>query len=293
MYVRLAKEDQQRSKCWFLRRILSEKRRSLLTSERPEKKPIDVLSLCCAPRVEWREIRRDLMEIGAEFVLSGKSHSDNFSLFIPKICSTLFKQNTSRSTHRFSTTMQWQDLLQKNRLKKPRFLLRRKEKIFSSFEYFYPKRKRWKDLFISTHWDRSKTVEEKQFSRSFKFAATEKSTNRRWKSQWKWEKKNEGKTPFEKENFTILEEKIRVYWIKRRRKDAALHSVFKCLWYVGIWFLFGGSVEFFDFFSFEWSFSIQSFVFFPLNISFCFVAVSGIDAFFLVQSAVWFIFYFL
>ena len=75
--------------------------------------------------------------------------------------------------------------------KNQRFFFEGKKRFFSSFEYFYPERKRSKDLFISTHWDRSKTVEEKQFSRSFKFAATEKSTNRRWKSQWKWEKKNE------------------------------------------------------------------------------------------------------
>ena len=57
------------------------------------------------------------MEIGEELMLKGKSPSDNFSLFIPKICSTLFKQNTNRSMHRFSTTIQWQNLSQRNRLK--------------------------------------------------------------------------------------------------------------------------------------------------------------------------------
>ena len=46
------------------------------------------------------------MEIGAEFMLNGKSHSENFSFFISKICSTLFKQNTNRTTYRFSTTME-------------------------------------------------------------------------------------------------------------------------------------------------------------------------------------------
>ena len=57
-----------------------------------------------------------------------------------------------------------------------------KRNTFSSFEHFYPKRKQWKDLFISTQWNRWKTIEEKRLSRSFKFGAAKKSTNWRWKS---------------------------------------------------------------------------------------------------------------
>ena len=48
MYVWLTEKDQQKNKFSFLRRIVSKKRRSLSSSERRDKKPIDVLSLCCA-----------------------------------------------------------------------------------------------------------------------------------------------------------------------------------------------------------------------------------------------------
>ena len=97
------------------------------------------VALLC--RAQWREIRRSLMENGAELMHSGKSHSDKFYLFTRNNSSTLFKQNTNSSTHRFSTTIQWQNVSQKNRLKKPTFLLRRKEKIFFFFRTFLSKKK--------------------------------------------------------------------------------------------------------------------------------------------------------
>ena len=86
--------------------------------------------------------------------------------------------------------------------------------------------------------------------------------------------------------FTIFKQKIHLDWIKRR-EDAELHSVLKCVWYVGIWFLFVESVDFFwIFFSFQWAFWIQSFLLFFLNISVCFVDVSQIDAFFASEGSV-------
>ena len=84
-----------------------------------------VALFCC--ELQEREIRRYLMEIDAEMMLNGKSYRDIFSVFISKICSTLFKQNTDLSTHQLSTTTQWQGLSQKNRLKRPTFLLQRKQ----------------------------------------------------------------------------------------------------------------------------------------------------------------------
>ena len=56
-----------------------------------------------------------------------------------------------------------------------------KQNTFFFLRTFLSERKQWKDIFISTHWNRWKSVEEKQLSWSFKFSAAEKSTNRSWK----------------------------------------------------------------------------------------------------------------
>ena len=185
------KKINKRKKSSFLRRIFSERRRSLSSNERRDKKPIDHLSVCSPDNSNKYKFEEISWRLAHSFMLNGKCHGEKFSLFIPKISSTLFKQNKNRSTHRFSSTMQRWNLSEKNRLKTSTFLLQTKH-FFLLCKMIFEK-ERVQRFLISTHRNRWTTVEEKQFSRSLKFIEAEKF------------KKSEEKTSFERETLQNIE----------------------------------------------------------------------------------------
>ena len=112
------------------------------------------IALLC--RVQWREIRRSLMESGAELMLNGKSQWQIRSFYSKQFLNFIQAKHKSFDASIFNDNPMTKSLAEKSIEKTNVSSSKEGKDFFSSVEHFYSKRKRSKDLFISTYWDRWK-----------------------------------------------------------------------------------------------------------------------------------------